>query len=69
MAQLTLPAPHVIWTANGQPCRAPGCRLPMAGSLSTRWRILEDRRGPQGRWECSAGHMGWVWPGECEMKR
>lgn len=67
MNQLALPAPHVIWTAEGSPCRAPGCTLPMRGLLNTRWRILGERRGPQGRWECGRGHMGWIWPGECEL--
>jgi len=62
---------QVVWLAEGKPCRArkvSGCTLPMRGRLNTRGSILPDRTGPQGCWACPDGHMGWIWPGECELK-
>lgn len=53
------------WKHEGSRCRVLGCvaRRSLAKQMSLQKQVAEQQ-GPQGAWECSNGHSGWIWPSE-----
>jgi len=64
MGQVTIR--FVVWEYEGCPCPAPGCSETVKSVMLLK-RLVSKDQGPQGGWQCGAGHGGYIWPAECNQ--
>ena len=62
------------WKANGSRCTVKGCASPRQAWAMVAYPVGQDfepsglihGNGPQGAWRCGNGHVGYLWPHQCD---